>query len=248
MPPVKTKGIIIYNSPLGEFDRLLEIFSPSLGRIQAVAKGARNFKNRFGGVLEPFNYCIFDLFKRNQTSFYRIEACDIIKAFVELRNDLTLIMHAWAIGDTLRKLTPLENYGDANRAIFSLLYNVLNGMASGERPERLILYYRLRLLNLIGIRPEFNRCVKCGKRFTENKISFSMSEGGIVCTFCKDKMKGPFMILKGSTVGLIRSWQSLPYRNLKKFILRRDMICEINKWFSAYTGVTLHNRILNPAL
>ena len=38
----------------GEADRILHLYSPTLGRFGAIAKGARKPKSRFGGRLEPF--------------------------------------------------------------------------------------------------------------------------------------------------------------------------------------------------
>ena len=38
---------------MGEYDRIVEIFTEDLGRIDGIAKGARSFKNRFGAHLSP---------------------------------------------------------------------------------------------------------------------------------------------------------------------------------------------------
>src|ERR1700759_1450132 len=51
---VKTEAVVLRSIRYGEADRILHLYSPTLGRFGAIAKGARQPKSRFGGRLEPF--------------------------------------------------------------------------------------------------------------------------------------------------------------------------------------------------
>ena len=52
----RTDGLILHHTAFGEADRLLIVFTPRLGRLRVLAKGARKPTSRKAGHLEPFTY------------------------------------------------------------------------------------------------------------------------------------------------------------------------------------------------
>ena len=50
----RDEGVVLRTSKLGEADRIITILTRGHGKIQAVAKGVRRTKSRFGARLEPF--------------------------------------------------------------------------------------------------------------------------------------------------------------------------------------------------
>jgi len=51
----KTSAVVLRNRAYGEADRILHLYTPSRGRVGAIAKGIRRTRSRFGGRLEPFS-------------------------------------------------------------------------------------------------------------------------------------------------------------------------------------------------
>ena len=51
---VKTEAIVLRSIRYGEADRILHLYSAARGRVNAIAKGVRQPRSRFGGRLEPF--------------------------------------------------------------------------------------------------------------------------------------------------------------------------------------------------
>jgi DNA repair protein RecO (recombination protein O) len=51
---VKTEAVVLRSMRYGEADRILHLYTPSRGRVSAIAKGVRRARSRFGGRLEPF--------------------------------------------------------------------------------------------------------------------------------------------------------------------------------------------------
>ena len=54
MPGFKTEAIVLRSIRYAEADRVLHLYSEARGRLNAIAKGARRPRSRFGGRLEPF--------------------------------------------------------------------------------------------------------------------------------------------------------------------------------------------------
>ena len=53
MPLVKTQAIALKSLKWGEADRIVTFYAKQLGKIRAVARGARRPKSRMGAALEP---------------------------------------------------------------------------------------------------------------------------------------------------------------------------------------------------
>ena len=52
----KTEAVVLRSMRLGEADRVLHLYTPSRGRVGAVAKGVRRTRSRVGARLEPFSH------------------------------------------------------------------------------------------------------------------------------------------------------------------------------------------------
>ncbi|MBI5755677.1 MAG: DNA repair protein RecO [Nitrospirae bacterium] len=231
MPLIKTSGIILNSRPMGEYDRLVEIFSDDLGKIDGIAKGARSFKNRFGGSLEPFTHCRLGLFRKSNNSLYRIESADIIESFSRIREDLTLLLYASRMVDALRKLTPLE---DPSKTLFSLLHNSLGAIVSGTPVETILFYYQIQILHIAGLGLRLDGCVRCNREMKDTKIAISMAEGGLLCTLCHDRVSGGCVVASGGTIAVIRKWQSISPHYLNRFTLSNSIRGEIKGILDMY--------------
>lgn len=246
MPLIKTSGIILNNYPLGEQDRMVEIFSEDFGRIQGVAKGARSFKNRFGGSLEPFTHCKFNLFKKRNGGFYRIESADIVGSFKNIREDLSLLLFTSSMVDTLRKLTPLE---DPGRGIFTLLHKSLEKIAAGGQPDKVLSCYQTRLLYISGVGPRLDSCLKCKIDITKfHKVIISASEGGTVCLSCGAKIAGNYTIATGGTIAVMRCWQSSSISHINRFILGDNTTREMREILDMYIEYVTGKKVTSPFL
>ncbi len=52
--PYAARGIVLRTRPLGEKDRIVEMFGPGIGRWSAVARGARGGKSKLSALSQPF--------------------------------------------------------------------------------------------------------------------------------------------------------------------------------------------------
>ena len=242
MPLIKTYGIILNSRPMGEWDRMIEIFSSELGRIQGIAKGARSFKNRFGGSLEPFTYCRLNLFKKGNGALYRIESADIVESFHKIREDLTLLLHSSCMVDALRRLTPFE---DPSRSIFSLLHKSLERIIAGDPADKVLSYYQIRLLHISGVGPRLDSCIKCNREIKCQKVIISMSEGGPLCTSCSSRIGGKYIVVTGGTIAVMRRWQSTSPYHINRFVLTDNVRRELREILDMYISYVTGKKLMN---
>lgn len=244
MPLIKTSGIILNSRPMGEIDRIVEIFSEDAGRIQGIAKGARSFKNRFGGSLEPFTYCRLNMFKKGNGSLHRIESVDIIESFHSVREDFSLLLHASCMVDLLRKLVPLE---DPSRAVLSLLHKSLGRLAAGDPADKMLFYYQIRLLSISGVGPRLDCCLKCSGEIKYPRVIISVSEGGSVCPSCSSRLAGKYTVVTGATMAVIRKWQSTSLCHVNRFILADGIKSEMKALLEMYISYVTGKKCMDVA-
>ena len=91
MPLVKTQAITLKSRKWGEADRIVTFYAKHLGKIRAVAWGARRPKSRIGAALEPLTLCDLNLFEKSGDTLYRVSQVDLIEPFVRFREDLTVM-------------------------------------------------------------------------------------------------------------------------------------------------------------
>lgn len=111
----KTRGIILKRINLGEADKLVTLFSPTHGKIVALAHGIRKLKSRKAPHLELLNDVT--LFIAIGKLHYITEA-ETIQSFSYLRTNLSRIAYAYKIVELVDKVVA---EGEAHPHVFNLL-------------------------------------------------------------------------------------------------------------------------------
>lgn len=175
----KTEAIVLKRSDLGEADRLLALFTPHLGRIRAVAKGARKTTSRLGGHVELFTHVQL-LIARGRNLDYVTQA-QTLDPFLGIRDDLTLLSHACYLAELVDQIAG-EHI--ANEALYALLLTSLQNLPQARDPGLLLRHFEVQLLTLTGYRQELRQCVLCRQPLEPVTNTFSAAAGGILCPNC----------------------------------------------------------------
>ena len=103
MSIIKTKGIIIAESNMGDFDKMLTMLTPGLGKISCAAKGARRQNSTLLASTQFLCFGEYILYKGNQN--YTINSCDTIELFYNIRCDLDKIKYASHVTKIIQDVT-----------------------------------------------------------------------------------------------------------------------------------------------
>lgn len=159
----------------GEADRMLTIYTRQRGKLRAMAKGARKIRSRKGGHVEPFTHVSLLLAKGR--NWFIVSQAEAIDTFNALREDLETIGYASYIIELLDKFTYEE---EENNGLYRLLVNTLTRLNRGDELTVLLRYYEIRLLDLLGFRPELQSCVVSGEKIKAEDQYFSAALGGVI--------------------------------------------------------------------
>ena len=143
---IKTKGIILSENKMGDFDKMVTMLTP-FGKIGCAAKGARKTKSLLMAGTQYFCFGEYLIFK--SANSYNINSCDTIEVFYNLRTDLDKLNCAVEICKIVESVT-YENQNTYK--ILQLLLNTLYMISETDKDIKLIQsVFRIRLLCILRI-------------------------------------------------------------------------------------------------
>jgi DNA repair protein RecO (recombination protein O) len=180
---LKTEAVVLRSIRYGEADRILHLYSTARGRINAIAKGARRPKSRFGGRLEPF-FRLDLLLHEGRSELLTVTNAATLDGYPRLRSSgPALTSGARACDAVLRLLDSAE----PNPPAYNLLCRYLAMLDDPSLPRaagiETALSFRLKLALAAGFSPELASCARCGE--AEHLTGFSGAAGGVVCAGCE---------------------------------------------------------------
>jgi DNA repair protein RecO (recombination protein O) len=181
----KVKGIILKKRDLRESDRFFSIYTDELGKIEAVAKGARKIKSKMAGHLDLFS--TLNLMVASGKTYYQIAGVETLENFINLKSDLIKIALASYCLEMIDIFTKTDH---PDLKIYAILNEILEIFNDKKNKDYLKLYglskfFILKLISFLGWTPELYNCVKCKKKIVPNGNLFDAARGGLVCGACR---------------------------------------------------------------
>jgi DNA repair protein RecO (recombination protein O) len=220
MSNLKSKGIVLRSIDFGEYDRILTIYTYDFGKISGIAKGAKRSIKRFGNCLDIFSYIDIVLFKKGLKDLLRIESCDIINPFTNIRDDIITFAYASYMIELVDKIVYKE---EKNVNLFDLLIYFLSLLNEGNKREELIRIFELRFISILGFRPNLNFCVVCKSR--NNLRFFDIEKGGVVCN-CSSENSKILIPISLSTIKTLALALRAELNKLNNIVFSKEAIIE----------------------
>jgi len=238
---LRAEAVVLRHSDYGEADRLLWLYTRELGKVRAIAKGVRKPRSRKAGHLEPFTRVSL-LMARGRDLFIVTQA-ETADAHLPLREDLVRMGYAYYVVELLDRFTYEEG---ENRTLYRLLADTLARLSSEAEPAFAVRYYEVRLLDLIGYRPQLFNCVKCGNEIRPEDQYFSAAQGGILCPNCGAGDTGvrPISML---ALKNLRHYQRSSYADAKRAPLTPSLNGEMELIAQYYLTYLLERGLNTPA-
>lgn len=235
----RTHAIILKRRQMGEADRLLTLFTPTQGKVDAIAKGARKPSARKSGHVELFT-CVDVLIARGRNLDILTQA-QVIAPYRALREDLTRGAYAGYVAELLDHFT-LDATDDDSRTLYDLLNSTLARLCDDDDLRRVIRYYELRLLDAVGFRPELHRCVITQATITPVDQFFSYEDGGVVSPDAIP-VSGGRVALPLMTLKVLRHLQRTPYEELATLHIPPTVHNDLERIMHGYLRHILERRL-----
>jgi DNA repair protein RecO (recombination protein O) len=237
MPPARrytTEAIVLSRFDYGEADRILTLITPGGGKLKAIAKGVRRPTSRLGGSLEPFAELRVAL--AHGRTFEVVTQVDVIHAWLNLRDDLVSFGTASYLAE-LASGTMEERH--ASETVYLLLKRAYEILDAGMAPSRVARWFEMRLADELGVRPEVDRCVECGRLLeADERYRWVPPLGGVLCERCP----GPPHERVGLTLEglkLLKAYQRMDIEGLAALRIRPSVEREIETGMREFLAYSL---------
>ena len=126
-------GMILKQTPIGEYDRHITLLTKERGKITAFAKGARKPGNRLVAATNPFSFGRFKLYEGK--SSYTVSEAEIQNYFEELRLDYEGACYGMYFAEIADYYTRENN---DEKEMLKLLYQSLRALCAQALPNPLV--------------------------------------------------------------------------------------------------------------
>ncbi len=229
---IKTKGIVLLESNMGDFDKMVSILTPDIGKIGCAAKGSRRPKSPLLAGTQFLSFS--ELVIYSTASSYSINSCEPIEVFYNIRTDLEKLTYASFISRLVYDVTDENQF---TYKILQLLLNTLYIISETDIDKDFILsVFELRLMVLLGFAPELGKCCTCK---TQNNIGyFSISYNGFLCNDCGRVDKSAIKITQ-DTFNALKYICTAPAKKLFSFNVSEESKKELKLISSLYLNRNL---------
>lgn len=183
-----------------------------LGKIDAIAKGARKGGSRFAGISEPLSCSVLFLSATKKVRF--VAQAQPLGSFVRIRDDYDRLCYGLALAELYGTVIPYE---EPSSEPFRSLLDSLRYLETHDKPVVAYIWSQLLLLNLSGFLPQWDVCCGCGCSVKEANPWLSPQAGGYLCASCASPFTDRYQTRAEVLYGLSRlgEWEEPP-PSLKK--------------------------------
>jgi DNA repair protein RecO (recombination protein O) len=220
LPYHKTVGIIIKSRSFGETGKHLTIYTKSFGKINAIAKGAKKVKSRFGSSLELFTESVLYMFKKEHKDLYLITQTKINKSLPNISKDIKKFGVASVISEFIYNFVP---FAEKNIQLYNFFSYVLQLVNCLNYEEKILLGFMVKFFSLVGYEINLISCSSCGQDIKINSgltKNLSARFGGIICDSCLSKDVESIKI-PNSTLKILEYLQKKEFYSLSKLIVNK---------------------------
>lgn len=175
--------MVLRGRPLGEADRIVTLFTHERGKLDAVAKGVRRSMSHFAGRLEFANEC--SLAMHRGRSLDVIVSAEIVRAPWRRLVEPTRFAAAGLVAELVDAFCEPDL---AMPEAYELLTGALRALETAADPQSLLPRFQLRLLDVLGLAPPPDRCVRC-TAVLHGTTWLDAPAGGLIDDACRERWR-----------------------------------------------------------
>lgn len=181
---IKVKGIVIREVAYKDNDKIITILTDSLGKVSAIAKGAKKTNSPYLASSQFLVYSEFVLYQN--TGYFYLNSASVINTFYNLRIDFDKLQIVFEMTKLLNSVTD-ENQ-DCEK-ILNLFLNTIYALDKLDKNKNLIVNaFKIKLFALLGFAPRQDKCSNCSKQLLNNKdefVYYDYIDNIFLCEDCK---------------------------------------------------------------
>ena len=210
--------------------RILNILTLEHGYISVISKGSRTMKSHLRGISMKYVYGNFTInYKQNGIS--TLKEGSLINSFKNILKDFNKMTYANNSINIVKSVLKENN----NKLIFNILKDSLIKINDGFNPKLIYIILKIKLLDFLGVKPDFNNCINCG---SSNIKTFDLKIPGSVCNNCYNDT----YLFNSNTLKLLKLFQNVDILKIDKLNITNEKVLEeleyfLKEYYDSYTGI-----------
>lgn len=205
MAAEQSTAIVLRTIEFSETSLIVTLLTRDLGRVSAIAKGARRPKGPFEGALDLLAVCRVVVLRKTSDTLDLLTEAKLHRRFRGGERSLERLYGGYYLIEMLRQLTDEH---DPHPDVYDLTIQTLEQIDGNGDVASSLLYFDAQVLRMLGHAAGTDRCTDCGSEVEPTpRIAFSLSAGGIVCHACRPRQKQTISV-RATALDEIRRLQS----------------------------------------
>lgn len=222
---VVTEATVFSLKPQGEINSSVCFFTRTEGILHATLYGGR--KSRLRSLVSPWNTGDAYLSKDPKTGFFKVMDFDVKKYHMTFRENLVKYYASSLAAEIVIK----TKCAGSLEGCWILVNGFIDGLelcTTDEQCKTGTVRFLWRFLELLGIRPDAEKCFHCGADFLAGKnkgddvscsglgAEFLINENQFICSECRNKNEKPIFYLDGNAMHYLASIAALSPNEARK--------------------------------
>ena len=203
MAAVRSMALVLRSVDVFETSKVLTVFTRDLGKVSALAKGARRLKSPFASGLDLLSVCDIVLLHKASDALDLLTEAVLVERQEPFRRDLAALYAGYYVAELLHDLT---DHHDPHPRLFDAARVTLRHLGDPMLRARRVLRFELACLRELGHMPALEACVHCGETVdtSGDAVAFGLATGGVLCPACRPGQPH-VATLSGRTIGALRA-------------------------------------------
>lgn len=184
MKLTKVKGIIIKEVAYKDNDKIVTILTDTLGKVSAIAKGAKKTNSPFLASSQYLVYSEFVLYQN--TGYYYLNSASVINTFYNLRIDFDKLQ---LVFDMTKILNLVTDENQNCEKILKLFLNTIYVLDKYDKDSKLVVgAFKIKLFTFLGFAPRQDKCSHCSKQLldlNDESVYYDYINNTFLCEECK---------------------------------------------------------------
>jgi DNA repair protein RecO (recombination protein O) len=182
----RTLALVLRTIEVFETSLVVTLFTRELGKVGALAKGARRPKSGLQGGLDLMGVSDIVLIPKASEAMDLVIEASPVERFASLRRDLAALYAGYYVAELLNELTDLH---DPHPRLFDAARITLRHLGESDLRTRRMLRFELACLRELGLMPALEACAHCGTAVDSpgesEVVWFGLASGGVLCEGCR---------------------------------------------------------------
>jgi len=181
---VRSLALVVRSTDVFETSSVVTLFAREMGKVSALAKGARRLKSPLQGGLDRLGVSDIVVLHKASDALDLLTEAAPVERFAPLRRDLAALYAGYYVAELLNELTDLH---DPHPKLFDAARITLRHLGEPELRMRRMLRFELACLRELGLMPALVACAHCGAALDPSgkETWFGLVSGGVLCDACR---------------------------------------------------------------